>query len=380
MIAEELIRQAQDLINRSESALIVLPESMDLDDGSSAALLAGRIAGQSKNFAVAMANRASSRWENLPLSSLSQASGILRDLIITVNTTDAAIGGLRYEKDESKLSIVLSPKDQPLNLASVKMKFGAGNADCIIVIGTPNLDGLGEFYHKNPRLFFETPIINIDNSPANENFGEINLVDTKERALVEISWQLARAIAPDKQLSTDEATLVLAGIMSSTNNFLSQKIGPGTLSLATEAITSGADRQAVLGALGPVKPPPISQLFGRAVLRSRYDKPGNQLITIITARDFSKTGTTPQDIPSILRLIALHLETPTVALLLYENPSDKQIYAVISSPSIDTMKKIGNRLNASVRQESVWPHTRYMSFIEAEEALADTLADIAARA
>src|SRR3989344_4490852 len=259
MIAEELIRQAQDLINRSESALIVLPESTDLDDGSSAALLAGRIAGQSKNFAAVTANPAPSRWENLPLSPLSHVSGILQDLIITIDTSDAAIGGLRYEKDESKLSIVLSPKDQPLNLASVKMKFGAGNADCVIIIGTPNLDGLGEFYHKNPRLFFETPIINIDNSPANENFGEINLVDPEARALVEISWRLSRAIAPDDKLSPDEATLALAGIISSTNNFLSQKIGPGTLSLATEAITSGADRQAVLGALGPEKPPPVSQ-------------------------------------------------------------------------------------------------------------------------
>ena len=380
MIAEELIRQAQDLINRSESALIVLPESTDLDDGSSAALLAGRIAGQSKNFAAVTANPAPSRWENLPLSPLSHVSGILQDLIITIDTSDAAIGGLRYEKDESKLSIVLSPKDQPLNLASVKMKFGAGNADCVIIIGTPNLDGLGEFYHKNPQLFFETPIINIDNSPANENFGEINLVDPEARALVEISWRLSRAIAPDDKLSPDEATLALAGIISSTNNFLGQKIGPGTLSLTTEAITSGADRQAILEALGPIKPPPVSQLFGRAVLRSRYVELKNQLITIITADDFSKTGTTPQDIPSILQFIALHLETPTVSLLLYENPSDKQIYAVISSPSIDTMKKIGNRLNASVRQESVWPHTRYMSFIEAEEALADTLADIAARA
>src|SRR3989344_3740321 len=92
MIAEELIRQAQDLINRSESALIVLPESMDLDDGSSAALLAGRIAGQSKNFAVAMANRASSRLENLPLSSLSQASGILRNLIIPEKSPMPATG------------------------------------------------------------------------------------------------------------------------------------------------------------------------------------------------------------------------------------------------------------------------------------------------
>lgn len=420
MIAEELVRQAKDLINRSESVLIVLPESMDLDNGSSAALLAGRIVGQSKNFAVVTANRAPARWENLPLSALSSASGILQDLIITIDTSDAAIGGLRYEKDETKLSVVLSPKDQPLDLANVKIKFGAGDADCIIVIGASNLDGLGEFYHKNPRLFFETPIINIDNSPANENFGEINLVDPKAEALVEISWILARAVAPYNKLSPNEATLALAGIISSMNNFLGQKIGPETLSLAAEAIISGADRRAILDALGPIKPPSVLQLFGRAVLRSRYsvrrmprpfrggdegaiqisaepthfgakrpdaphfsvetfyNKSKNQLITIITADDFSKTGTTPQDIPSILRLIAERFETPAIYLLLFQDPNDKQISAVISSPSLSALQKIGHRLNTLVRQESAWLSTRYRSFIEAEETLADMLADIAA--
>ncbi len=48
--------------------------------------------------------------------------------------------------------------------------------DLLITIGVERLDKLGNFYEKNFKLFYQTPILNIDNKSLNNKFGNINLV------------------------------------------------------------------------------------------------------------------------------------------------------------------------------------------------------------
>ncbi len=377
MIDQLEIKKAASLLEKAGTIFVALPEEVTADTAVAAAILAGRLAKLGKEVAVSSAKPLPPKWEFLPIGSLASSAPIPREIFITVDAKNSPVGELRYEKDDEALTITLSPKDKPIRASDIKISEGPAKAECVIVIGAGTLDRLGALYHKNPRLFFETPIINIDISPTNDHFGEANLVNSKARALTEISWQLAKTLLP-RALTEDEATLVLAGILSSTNNFLDGKVLPETLALAAESISAGAKRELILKAIEEHRPLPLLQLWGRAAVRSRYDEDRGIFISIITAEDFIKTGTTPDSFSDIVRLFETHFAPPKVFILFLQDPETKRVFAILQSRDLELVKELQRALFGIFERGMLRARETFPSFRDAETSIFAVLASLGA--
>ena len=378
MIDKTELKKAASLIEETGTVFVALPEEAPVDAVAAAALIAGRLTGLGKTVMVSRTNPLPPKWEFLSVKPLTSHAQIPQDVVITIDTKSSPVGELRYEKGDEALTIILSPKDKPIRVSDIKIGGEPAKADCVIVVGAETLETLGALYDKNPRLFFETPVINIDISPANNNFGEVNLVNPKARALTEISSALAKAFLP-QPLSADEATLALAGILANTKNFLDGKVLPETLSLAAEAIASGAKRDLILRAVEERRPLPILQLWGRAAFRSRYDEDRGILISIITADDFIKTGTTPDAIGEVARLFETHLAPPKIFLILQHDPVSQRISAILQSRDFELAKELSHTMFGNFERGLLRLRETFPSFREAESGILATLDSLKTR-
>ena len=56
----------------------------------------------------------------------------------------------------------------------------------MVVLGSPDKESLGKVYEENPDIFYEVPVVNIDNHAENDNFGQLNIVDITSSSTSEI--------------------------------------------------------------------------------------------------------------------------------------------------------------------------------------------------
>ena len=94
-------------------------------------------------------------------------------------------------------------------------------------------------------FFYQTPIINIDHQTHNENYGQINLIELKALAVVEIIFSLINKW--DKNLiDEDTATCLLTGLYDKTWGFKSSQTTPQTLNTADQLINLGARQNKIV--------------------------------------------------------------------------------------------------------------------------------------
>ncbi len=117
--------------------------------------------------------------------------------------------------------------------------------DLILTVGIHDLESLGEIYFDHQEIFSSLEIINIDNSEINSQFGNINAVEGYFPSVSEIMAEIIHNVLLleyDKEI----ATVLLAGIISETNNFQSLAIAPETFVLAGALLASGARRAEII--------------------------------------------------------------------------------------------------------------------------------------
>ena len=138
----------------------------------------------------------------------------LKTFCIKINQPNGLISDLYYQKDNSNLKIFLTLIDGDLNHQNLQLidLQNASNFDIIVTLGMQYLEDLGEFYERNFKLFFTTPILNLDNSPSNSEFGQINLVETQQ-SISEICYTLIKNLN-ENLIDKPTATNLLGGLLS----------------------------------------------------------------------------------------------------------------------------------------------------------------------
>ncbi len=112
----------------------------------------------------------------------------------------------------------------------------------IICFGAPDLEACAHLYHDHKDFFFRTPIINIDHSPSNEHFGQINHVDLNASAIGETCFELVHSINPTL-INAEIATASLTGMIAKTRSFRTPHLTPKTLEVAGKLMALGARRK-----------------------------------------------------------------------------------------------------------------------------------------
>lgn len=170
------------------------------------------------------------------------------EFTVSINTANADLNKVRYEHVDNQLNFVISLNSGWLQENQIKLEQTGYPYDLIFTIGAPDLLSLGQITTEHPNLFYRTPIINIDRDSANENYGEINIINLKAASNAEIIYSLFKNIS-GFNIDKTAASNLLAGLIAKTKNFKSTSVSPDTLNIAAELIGLGADRELIVNEL-----------------------------------------------------------------------------------------------------------------------------------
>ncbi|MCK4799522.1 hypothetical protein KAS31_00930 [Candidatus Parcubacteria bacterium] len=241
-----------------------------------------------------------------------------RDYIFTVDIKKDKLQQLRYEVQDNKLKIFITAKSGDLDEKNAALESSKFKYDLIIILGTSDLENLGDIYDNNPELFYEAPVINIDNNPSNEYFGKINLVDVAISSTSEMVYNLITGL--DEKLFNDQiATNLLAGIISKTDSFQNKNTTPKAFLAAASLITKGANKEDIIRYLYKTKSISIIKLMGTIMSTLKYNSQYKLGWSVITKNELEKTNATPENLSLVVNELANSSPEFDMMLLLYKN-------------------------------------------------------------
>jgi len=387
---QEDIKKANELIEQSSSCGILLPETPDFDMVAAAEALVFMIAHDQKAQKTAgLLSPATlpADTNKTVFPTLTSPAPLLKEFIISVDTSRTPVSQLRYEKPDNSLNridIILTPKLSPLGKEQVSFREGTIRCDILIAIGVPNVEHLSNVADFPPDFFTENKLINIDIGDTNARYGEANVLDAGCASRSELVWRMLAGRPSSPIAPAHISTLLLAGILSATRGLTAPTATADTFSAVAELIRLGAlhtDAQKMISEQSQKPPLNLLQLCARASVRSKQDEQDSILWSFLTLEDFAKTNRTADDVPAVLEYIRAALPKNSVTALLWQDPSrpdpdesghagDSQSHAPVrvllsgDQQVLDTIahKEAGERVEQGIRLAAAFP-----SFRDAEE-------------
>ena len=253
----------------------------------------------------------------------------LRKFIINLDLSRTKVQELSYDMADNKLNIFITPQSGFFEPRDVTTSASAYDHDLIIVLDSFDLESLGKVYDDNTEFFYHTPIVNIDHNPANEYFGQINIVDLVATSTSEIIFELIKDF---KEHLLDEyiATSLLTGIISKTKSFQSNTVTPRSLAISSHLIENGARRDEIIQNLYRTKTINTLKLWGRALARLKTEADGRVVWSLLNQQDFSKSGASETELAGVIDELIINTPNAEVVVILYES-SERDIKVIVSS-------------------------------------------------
>ncbi len=324
--------QVIEKLSKSTNILIVTAPAASGDDLAAAAALKSFLSKLEKEVLVVALGGLNSNFSFLPgMEEARTELNVTKSFVVDISTKRIQIEELSYKKEADKLSVFIKPKQGQFTSEDVSFRTSNFPFDAIVCVGIASLDSLGEFYVRNTDLFFETPIINIDRSPANENYGQFNLVTLSATANSEIIFDLINNFE-SSLIDEHIATSLLTGIIVETNSFQHVRTTPAAFLKASQLVSLGADQPAIIGRLYKNKSLGFLKLWGRVLARIKQE-PGLSLVySMINSSDVAKSGATADDIGLIIKEMALQLSFAKTCFFLVEEADQVRCFAISHSP------------------------------------------------
>jgi len=245
--------EIQRLIGPSNNILICLPKGVNFDQVASGLSLYLVLTKNGKSVNIVAPEPMTVGLSHLV--GLDKISDKLegRNLILKINAPIAEIETVSTTDDGQNLSVVIIPKkDTPaINKEQISFSGAQAQGDLIITIGVKKLEDLGKLVTENQDLFNQKPIINLDNSDQNANFGRLNIVDPLASTLSEMTVAVINGLT--MPLDEDVANNLLQGLKAGTNNFQDQKVRAETFEAASICLKVG---KTVVNQAPPIEEPP----------------------------------------------------------------------------------------------------------------------------
>lgn len=342
-------QQIIEQISRAREILITCKKNFTGDSLSSALALARLLKKMDKSSAIVISNfTVPHNLTFLPgYKEIKSDLYHLKKFTITLATRNVPIEELSYDKGEEELKIFLTPKTGTYSQSDLSFGSSRYKYDLIFVLDSPDLESLGEIYEKNTEFFYTTPIINIDHSPANEYFGQINKVELTATATAEIIYSLSEILGHDL-LDENIATSIYTGLTDKTRSFKSPTVTPHTLNIASRLIQLGADREKIITHLYRTKSIQTLKLWGRALARLQLEPRLKMVWTTLSQSDFDKSGTKESNIRGLVNEIISDAPQAEVIVVFLETETDKitsEIYTTHKVNALGLAKKFSPQGN-----------------------------------
>src|SRR3989344_4830046 len=264
-------QQTFELIKNSRSILVVFKKDWTGDTLASALALVRTLKKIDKRVeAVCQDFKPSANISFLGATEINDRLENLQKFVVSINTSQTEVGEFYYDNDHDKLNIYISPKNGQFQPTDVSAKIANYEYDLILVVNSPDLESLGEVYDQHSDFFYNTTKINIDYSPNNEYFGNLNLVDLTSSSTAEIIYGLIKDFN-ENLIDENIATCLLAGLITNTKNFKTLNVTPKTLNNASLLIAQGAKRDQIIQNLYQSRFLSTLKLWGRVLSRLNND-------------------------------------------------------------------------------------------------------------
>lgn len=251
----------------------------------------------------------------------------LRKFIISLDISQAPVEDVAYAISDNKLNIYVTPKSGFYEQGDVNTSAGEFTFDLIITLEVPDLPSLGGVYENNTEFFYHTPIVNIDHQPANEHYGQINLVQLTATSISEIIFEL---IKDWDILDEYIATNLLTGIISKTKSFKSNTVTPRSLAIASHLIASGARREEIVRNLYQSKSVSTLKLWGRALSKLQTISSHKIVWAILGSNDFSETQSRPEELDEVIDELIVNTPEAESIFILY--PAVDKVKCLLATP------------------------------------------------
>ncbi len=248
----------------------------------------------------------------------------LQKFIISVDVSQTGVEELSYDVQNERLRIFVTPTQGFLTKEKVHTAQSDFTYDLIITLGTPDLQSLGRLYTDNSDFFHQVPLVAIDNSPAHERYGQINILEYTATTTAEVVFDIITKFG-EEHLSKRIATALLTGMIDATKSFTTIHVKPQTLTIASKLIALGGDRQHVIHNLYRTKTLASLKLWGQALIHLESHKAIHLVSTRITRDQFIQTKATHNDLYDIVDELIANSPEAKMILLLHEHADDSSI-------------------------------------------------------
>ncbi|MCW1888060.1 MAG: DHH family phosphoesterase [Candidatus Moranbacteria bacterium] len=370
-----LAQQFEELLQKASHPLIIVTPHASLDAVSTAVALA--------LFFEKIGKKATLAGDTLlrdleSLSILERPTNIResitasRDFVLAFNTEYNNIVNITSERLPKEFRIYLTPEKgtiDPRDFSFIPAQF---IFDLAIVLGASDKERCGKIYENDPDIFYEMPVVNIDNQPANENFGQFNAIDLKASSLAEIVADLFLA-SKTGALPDVMALPLLTGIIAATDSFQRKNTTPKSLQLASVLMQMGADQQRIIRSLYKTQPLHLIKLWGKAMAQIKSAPKLDLVWSLVTTEDIVHARAEIDDLPLILEKIkANSSQAKFFALLSPENTSTVRV--LIKSASREAFEVLLERLpNHTLLGDTILLLLPAGSLEEAEQILFEKL-------
>ena len=336
--------QFHKILENTKEVLIFLPQNPHYDAIGSAWALYFFLEKSGIKPTIGLLGQLPTRLDFLPQPEriISEVSGA-RELILSFDTERNNIVSWREERLENRFNVYLTPERGSLDPRDFSFVLAKFKYDLIITINCPDRESLGKFYLDNPDLFFEVPLVNIDNRSDNDNFGQINLVDLTASSCAEIVNSLLKK-EKGAPLDQSVSTCLLLGIIGATNNFQKKNTTPKALLFAAELMDGGADQQKIIRWLYKTQPLNILKLLGRVMSKLNWEEKSKTVWSVLSLEDFVQSRTNPENLPIIMDKLQENYSEGRFFLLAFNDRlAHSTIFLKTDHPEI--LRKIANLYN-----------------------------------
>ena len=170
-------------------------------------------------------------------TSLGEESG---DLVVSFPYKEGEIEKVSYTRDDNFLNIVVKAGEKGLNFTQDNVRFSRGSKapELLFIVGAARISDLGKLFY--PLVLKDTIVINIDNKPDNQGYGDVVMVSNKFSSISEAVANLILSIGAKMDL--DIAENLMLGIATATNNFQDPKTSSLAFEMAGILMRNGALR------------------------------------------------------------------------------------------------------------------------------------------
>ena len=345
--------QIIDQINKSETILICVGKNPDGDALGSALGLCLVLKKMGKKADIVSPTAILNKYSFLPSSNtITHKLEGVRDYILSLDIDKEKLHQLRYEVQNNKLKIFITAKNSDLEEKNIIIESAKFKYDLVMVLGTSDSENLGSIYDENSDLFYEAPVINIDNNPSNEYFGKINMVDVTASSTSEIIFNLVIDLK-EELIDEQIATNLLEGIIFKTNSFQNKSTTPKAFLAAASLIAKGANKQEIIRYLYKTKSISTLKLMGKIMSNLKYNKEYRLGWSILPNGDddFIKANVSPEKLNSAVKELADSSPEFDFVLLIYK--IDGKISGIINFLEKAQVDNLVKSLNGKVEENQI---------------------------